>query len=124
VKRYYTKGMMLNHAALEAALPGYIDRVRRIYTHQASPALVEEFARLAALPSCKAPTNARDCGNLVSASTVKMLHGDLFRGDIADGDLICASVVGAGPERGAYVLPVRVTTLMEPGTVRAAASWA
>jgi hypothetical protein len=44
VKRYYTKGMMLNHAALEAALPGYVDRVRRIYTHQASPALVDEFA--------------------------------------------------------------------------------
>jgi 3-oxoacyl-[acyl-carrier-protein] synthase-3 len=77
VKRYYTKGIMLNHAALEAALPGYVDRVRRIYTHQASPALVEKFARLAALPSCKAPTNARDCGNLVSASTVKMLHDDL-----------------------------------------------
>ncbi len=63
-------------------------------------------------------------GNLVSASTAKMLHDDLFRGDIADGDLICASVVGAGPERGAYVLPVRIATLIEPGTVMAAASWA
>jgi len=124
VKRYYSKGMMLNHAALETALPGYVDRVRRIYTHQASPALVDEFARLADLPSYKAPTNARQFGNLVSASTAKMLHDDLFRGDIADGDLICASVVGAGPERGAYVLPVRIATLIEPGTVMAAASWA
>jgi 3-oxoacyl-[acyl-carrier-protein] synthase III len=124
VKRYYTKGMLLNHAALETALPGYVDRVRRIYTHQASPALVDEFARLADLPSCKAPTNARQFGNLVSASTAKMLHDDLFRGDIADGDLICASVVGAGPERGAFVLPMRIATLIEPGTAMAAASWA
>ena len=116
VKRYYTKGMMLNHAALEAALPGYVGRVRRIYTHQASPALVDEFARLADLPSCKAPTNARQFGNLVSASTAKMLHDDLFRGDIPHGDLICTSVVGAGPERGAYVLPVRIAILIEPGT--------
>src|SRR5260370_30901117 len=69
VKRYYTKGMMLNHAALEAALPGYVDRVRRIYTHQASPALVEEFARLADLPSYKAPSNDPQLGHLVSSST-------------------------------------------------------
>ena len=121
VKRYYTKGMMLNHSALEAALPGYVEVVRRIYTHQASPALVEEFARLAGLPAWKAPTNARRFGNLVSASTAKMLHDDLFRGDITHGDMICASVVGAGPERGAYVLPVRIAALVEPGTAAAGA---
>ncbi|MBB5874160.1 3-oxoacyl-[acyl-carrier-protein] synthase-3 [Allocatelliglobosispora scoriae] len=115
VKRYYTKGMMLNHAALDTALPGYVDRVKRIYTHQASPALVQEFARLADLPDGKAPTNARRFGNLVSASTAKMLHDDLYQGDITDGDLVCASVVGAGPERGAYILPVHIAKVIEPG---------
>ncbi|GAA2648603.1 3-oxoacyl-[acyl-carrier-protein] synthase III C-terminal domain-containing protein [Paractinoplanes durhamensis] len=114
VKRYYTQGMMLNHAALNSALPGYVDRVRRIYTHQASPALVESFARLAELPADKAPTNARRFGNLVSASTAKMLHDDLYAGDVANDDLICVSVVGSGPERGAYVLPLQVVKVVQP----------
>ena len=124
VKRYYTGGMLLNHAALEAAMPGYVDRVRRIYTHQASPALVEDFARLAGLPPGKAPANARQFGNLVSASTAKMLHDDLRQGDIGDGDLICTSVVGAGPERGAYVVPVRVASVLRPDVVMAVAAGA
>ena len=111
VKRYYTQGMLLNHAALETALPGYVGQVRRIYTHQASPALVAEFGRLAELPPGKAPTNARQFGNLVSASTAKMLHDDLLRGEVGNGDIICTSVVGAGPERGAYVVPVRIAAL-------------
>src|SRR5258708_38249198 len=102
--------MMLNHGALEAALPGYVDRVRRIYTHQASPALVEEFARLADLPSYKAPSNARQFGNLVSASTTKMLHDDLFRGEIADRDLVSASAVGAEPEPAAHEHAARIAT--------------
>jgi len=114
VKKYYTQGMMLNHAALEAALPGYVDRVRRIYTHQASPALVSAFAKLADLPEDKAPTNARRFGNLVSASTAKMLHDDVYAGEVTDGDLICVSVVGSGPERGAYVIPVQVAKVIEP----------
>ncbi|GIF19619.1 3-oxoacyl-[acyl-carrier-protein] synthase-3 [Actinoplanes tereljensis] len=116
VKRYYTQGMMLNHAALNHALPGYVDRVKRIYTHQASPALVESFARLAELPADKAPTNARRFGNLVSASTAKMLHDDLYAGDVANGDLICVSVVGSGPERGAYVLPLNTAKIVQPAT--------
>ncbi|GAA1862080.1 3-oxoacyl-[acyl-carrier-protein] synthase III C-terminal domain-containing protein [Asanoa iriomotensis] len=114
VKRYYTEGMMLNHAALEAALPGYVDRVRRIYTHQASPALVRTFAALAGLPEGKAPTNAVRFGNLVSASTAKMLHDDVYAGEVGAGDLVCVSVVGSGPERGAYVLPVEVGKVVEP----------
>jgi 3-oxoacyl-[acyl-carrier-protein] synthase-3 len=116
VKRYYTQGMMLNHAALNSALPGYVDRVKRIYTHQASPALVESFARLAELPPDKAPTNARRFGNLVSASTAKMLHDDLYAGDVTTGDLICVSVVGSGPERGAYVLPLNTAKIVQPAT--------
>jgi 3-oxoacyl-[acyl-carrier-protein] synthase III len=116
VKRYYTQGMMLNHAALDAALPGYVDRVRRIYTHQASPALVDAFAKLASLPADKAPTNARRFGNLVSASTAKMLHDDLYAGTVANEDLICVSVVGSGPERGAYVLPLRVAKVVAPAS--------
>jgi 3-oxoacyl-[acyl-carrier-protein] synthase-3 len=106
VRRYYEKGMMLNHADLERQLPGYVDRVRRIYTHQANPKLVEHFAKLADLPIDKAPTNARDLGNLVSASTAKLLHDDIQSGAVGHGDAVCFSVVGAGPERGAFVLPV------------------
>ena len=116
VKKYYTQGMMLNHVELDAALPGYVDRVRRIYTHQASPALVQAFAKLADLPADKAPTNARQFGNLVSASTAKMLHDDVYAGTVANGDLICVSVVGSGPERGAYVVPLRVAKVIEPAT--------
>ena len=116
VKKYYTQGMMLNHAELDAALPGYVDRVRRIYTHQASPALVQAFAKLADLPADKAPTNARQFGNLVSASTAKMLHDDVYAGAVVNGDLICVSVVGSGPERGAYVLPLRVAKVIQPAT--------
>ena len=119
VKRYYTKGMMLNHASLEAALPGYVDRVKRIYTHQASPALVSAFAELAGLPPGKAPTNARRFGNLVSASTAKMLHDDLYTGEVSDRDLVCVSVVGSGPERGAYVLPLQIAKIVQPGTPQA-----
>jgi 3-oxoacyl-[acyl-carrier-protein] synthase-3 len=106
VKEYYTKGMMLNHEALTKQRPGYVEEVRRIYTHQASPALVEAFAKMAALPPDKAPSNARRLGNLVSASTAQMLHDDLQQGVIRPGDEICLSVVGAGPERGAFILPV------------------
>jgi 3-oxoacyl-[acyl-carrier-protein] synthase-3 len=110
VQRYYAQGMMLNHADLERHLPGYVDRVRRIYTHQASPKLVEDFAKLAELSTDKAPTNARDLGNLVSASTAKLLHDDIQSGAVRHGDHVCFSVVGAGPERGAFVLPLAAET--------------
>jgi 3-oxoacyl-[acyl-carrier-protein] synthase-3 len=108
VKRYYTQGMMLNHAALLQARPGYVQEVERIYTHQASPTLVSEFARLAELPADKAPTNARELGNLVSPCTAKMLHDDVLAGRVHNGQSVCISVVGAGPERGALLVPVNI----------------
>jgi len=114
VKRYYTKGMMLNHRALLAARPDYVDEARRIYTHQASPALVSSFARLAELPLEKAPTNSRELGNLVSPCTAKMLHDDLRSGVVKPGDSVCISVVGAGPERGAFLLPLAVQEVSNP----------
>jgi 3-oxoacyl-[acyl-carrier-protein] synthase-3 len=113
VKRYYTKGMMLNHRALLAARPDYVDFARRIYTHQASPALVSSFAKLAELPPEKAPTNSRELGNLVSPCTAKMLHDDLRNGTVKSGDSVCISVVGAGPERGAFMLPIAVRELSD-----------
>ena len=106
--RYYVGGMMLNHQALEEAMPGYTESVRRIYTHQAGPALVENFAELADLPPGKVPTNVRQLGNLVSAATPTLFYADYLNEDIANGDLACFSVVGAGPERGAFVAPVRI----------------
>jgi 3-oxoacyl-[acyl-carrier-protein] synthase-3 len=45
-------------------------------------------------------------GNLVSCSTIKLLDDDLNAGVIEAGDSVCISVVGAGPERGAFVIPV------------------
>jgi 3-oxoacyl-[acyl-carrier-protein] synthase-3 len=108
VKRYYTKGMMLNHKALREARPSYVQDAERIYTHQASPALVDEFTRLAELPAGKAPTNARELGNLVSPCTAKMLHDDVLTGRVRNGQTICISVVGAGPERGAFLLPLGI----------------
>ena len=118
VKRYYTKGMMLNHRALCEARPGYVQEAERIYTHQASPALVDEFARLAELPAGKAPTNARELGNLVSPCTAKMLHDDVLAGRVRNGQTLCISVVGAGPERGALLLPlgIREARAVEVGT--------
>jgi 3-oxoacyl-[acyl-carrier-protein] synthase-3 len=108
VKRYYTEGMMLNHKALREVRPGYLQDVERIYTHQASPALIDEFARLAELPPGKAPTNARELGNMVSPCTAKMLHDDVLAGRVRNGQRICISVVGAGPERGALLLPLGI----------------
>jgi 3-oxoacyl-[acyl-carrier-protein] synthase-3 len=120
VKRYYSKGMMLNHETLRAYRPRYVEEVRRIYTHQASPALIEDFARLAGLPPEKAPTNARRFGNLVSPCTVKMLDDDLRAGHVRNGDEVCVSVVGAGPERGAFLLPVNVAAARALSLPRAA----
>ncbi len=100
--------MMLNHASLQAAMPGYVDLVRRVYTHQAGPAVVGEFGRLARRPEGRLPTNAAWFGNLVSASTVKMLHDDLFGGHVVEDDLIWRLGGRRRPGAGAYILPVRV----------------
>ena len=114
VKHYYTKGMLLNHHSLLAERPEYVNDVRRIYTHQARPALVESFVKLADLPVDKAPSNAHEYGNLVSPCTAKMLHDDVAAGRLKACDTICISVVGAGPERGALLMPVEVQEAVQP----------
>lgn len=106
VRRYYTRGMMLNHRSLLRHRPGYVDEVQRIYTHQASPGLVAAFAALSGISADKAPSNARELGNLVSTSTLQLLAADLEARQVGAGDEVCFSVVGAGPERGAFVLPI------------------
>ncbi|ATL32211.1 3-oxoacyl-[acyl-carrier-protein] synthase III C-terminal domain-containing protein [Streptomyces formicae] len=111
---YYAGGMMLNHQAFNGTLPDYANVVRRIYTHQAGPALVEDFARLADLPPGKAPTNVRQLGNLVSAATPTLFYADVLNKEITNGDLACFSVVGAGPERGGFIAPISI-----PGEVTA-----
>lgn len=105
VKKYYSKGMLLNHQLLSELRPHYEGSVARLYTHQASPALVADFLRRSELPLHKAPTNARELGNLVTPCTIKLLDDDITSGLIKDDD-VCFSVVGAGPERG--VLLTRV----------------
>jgi 3-oxoacyl-[acyl-carrier-protein] synthase-3 len=108
VKRYYTKGMMLNHEAQLAADPGYADRVRRIYTHQASPDLVNAFLKASGLSTAKAPGHSASLGNLVTPCTLKLLYDDLCAGLVDRGDDVCFSVVGAGPERGTFIAEVNV----------------
>lgn len=113
VKRYYAKGMMLNHQTLLEYRPDYVSEVSRIYTHQASPALIEDYAEMARLPKHKVPSNARQYGNLVSPCTLKMLHDDLLQGAVSFGDEVCFSVVGAGPERGSFIMPAAVEKILK-----------
>lgn len=114
IKVYYRKGMLLNHANVRHSRPNYVNEVARIYTHQASPALVEDFVELAQLPRDKVPTHARTVGNLVSPCTLKLLHDDISQGKVKRGDEICVMVVGAGPERGGFILPVEKIDRAKP----------
>ncbi|UFQ13566.1 MULTISPECIES: 3-oxoacyl-[acyl-carrier-protein] synthase III C-terminal domain-containing protein [Streptomyces] len=109
IRPYYTKAMTLNHHDLEHARPGYLDQVRRLYTHQANPALVATFHDWLGLGPDKAPSNAARLGNTVSPSTIALLQEDCANSAVEDGDLVCFSVVGSGPERGAFLAPVRLS---------------
>jgi 3-oxoacyl-[acyl-carrier-protein] synthase-3 len=113
IARYYSGGMMLNHQALEAARPGYLNDVHRVYTHQANPRLVEEFVEQTGLTAEQAPSNVRQLGNTVSPSTLALLHADQTNGSLAYGDRACFSVVGSGPERGAFITPIRIPALRQ-----------
>lgn len=114
ITRYYSGGMMLNHQALEAARPGYLDRVDRVYTHQANPRLVDEFIQRTGLTAEQAPSNVRQLGNTVSPSTLALLHADQLNGGLSYDDRACFSVVGSGPERGAFITPIRIPALRRP----------
>ena len=105
IQAYYTAGMIANARELETLVPGYSSRVARIYTHQASPNLIDAFLRSSGLPLEKIPRNCDRLGNLVSVSTLRLLDEDLAASHVTAGDLLCFSVVGAGPERGAFILP-------------------
>jgi 3-oxoacyl-[acyl-carrier-protein] synthase-3 len=105
IQRYYTEGMLANGRALERLAPDHVDRAARIYTHQASPRLIHGFLARSGLPIEKVPRNCERLGNLVSVSTLRLLDEDLAAGRVRPGDTLCFSVVGAGPERGAFTLP-------------------
>lgn len=114
ITRYYSGGMMLNHQALETVRPGYLEQVSRVYTHQANPNLVEEFARGLDLTQQQAPHNVRQLGNTVSPSTLALLHADQLNGTLDYDTRACFSVVGSGPERGAFITPIRIPALRAP----------
>jgi 3-oxoacyl-[acyl-carrier-protein] synthase III len=118
VNRYYPVGMRLNHRALCAERPSYVDEVARIYTHQAGPDLVTNLVKALGLPAHKVPTHAERLGNLVSPCTAVLLNEDLCAGRVQTGDEVCVSVVGAGPERGAFLVRVNLR-----GDVRPAEDW-
>ncbi|MGL5809560.1 MAG: 3-oxoacyl-[acyl-carrier-protein] synthase III C-terminal domain-containing protein [Nocardioides sp.] len=107
-RRYYAEGMMLNHRTLEEASPGYLHAVKRVYMHQASPRLVghvrELLMRDAGARPEQLPTNAHEIGNLVVPATLKLLSDDVAAGSVGPGDDLCFSVVGAGPERGSFLI--------------------
>ncbi len=106
VARFYLGGMRANHRALDEARPGWSEAVARIYTHQASPALVRGYLGSSGLPLDKVPVHVETMGNLVAPCTVVLLDDDLKAGRVRSGDEVCFSVVGAGPERGAAILRV------------------
>ena len=110
IKEYYVKGMTLNHCQLSAHQPDYLNYTRKIYTHQASPVLTNSFIDKLVndynIDREKIGINVVKYGNLVATSTIKLLDDDLNAGAIEWGDKICISVVGAGPERGAFIIPV------------------
>lgn len=108
IKEYYIKGMLLNHEQLMAHRPDYFNEVKRIYTHQASPnltsAFLNELLEKHDIKREKVGINVVKYGNLVSSSTIKLLDDDINAGVVEAGDEICISVVGAGPERGAFII--------------------
>lgn len=110
IKEYYMKGMTLNHQQMLKLKPDYLDSVRKLYTHQASPMLTNSFLNTLIkehdMDVRKIGINVVKYGNLVSCSTIKLLDDDLNAGVVASGDSVCISVVGAGPERGAFIIPV------------------
>jgi 3-oxoacyl-[acyl-carrier-protein] synthase III len=110
IKEYYIKGMTLNHEKLLALQPGYLDNIQKLYTHQASPMLTNAFLGTLIkehnIDEQKVGINVVKYGNLVTTSTIKLLDDDLNAGAVASGDSVCISVVGAGPERGAFIIPV------------------
>jgi 3-oxoacyl-[acyl-carrier-protein] synthase-3 len=105
VLKYYTEGMGLNHRALLGVEPDLIKTFRRLYTHQASPGLVAGTLKRLGLSPVFAPSHAERVGNVVAASTLCLLSDDVERGGVEAGDRVCFSVVGAGPERGAWTIP-------------------
>lgn len=106
IRDYYSRGMMLNHQRLLEVDEQYLKNISRLYTHQASPGLVESFHEAIGVSEDLAPRHASTLGNLVSPCTMKMLDDDVASGQVLAGEQICVSVVGAGPERGAFILPV------------------
>ncbi len=109
-RQYYGRGMMLNHHALDAAVPGYLAAVKRVYMHQASPKLVksvrEQLVAEAGAREEQLPFHSHRLGNLVAPATLKLLDDDLAAGQLSGGDRVCFSVVGAGPERGGFLLSI------------------
>jgi 3-oxoacyl-[acyl-carrier-protein] synthase-3 len=111
IKEYYIKGMTLNHQQLLNLQPDYLNQVKKIYTHQASPTLTNAFLDTLikdhGISRDKMGINVVKYGNLVSTSTIKLLDDDMQAGILEPGDKVCISVVGAGPERGAFIIPVQ-----------------
>ena len=111
--------MLANHQQLLDVNRRYVDEIKRMYIHQASPHLVSVFLSATGLPKDKVSCNVRELGNLVGPATVRLLHKDIYSGVVRNGDKVCFLVVGAGPERGGVLIPCGVRQVIFPeGAVR------
>ena len=88
----------------------YLSNIRRLYSHQASPGLVTSFFDTIGVSEELAPMHASTLGNLVSPCTMTMLDDDVATERVTAWDRVCVSVVGAGPERGSFMIPVTAVT--------------
>ncbi|MNG38967.1 hypothetical protein D3C84_1268570 [compost metagenome] len=65
---------------------------------------INEFCEENGVEKDKFSTNVRQYGNLVIPSTLKMIHDDMLSKKLKSADEIAVMVVGAGPERGAFLI--------------------
>lgn len=79
-----------------------------MYLHQASPRLVQQVREVlmaeAGAREEQLPHHAHRFGNLVAPATLKLLDDDVAAGAVQGGAALCFSVVGAGPERGGFLI--------------------
>ena len=112
IKKYYMEGMSFNHQSFLNHNPHYLKNVKKKYIHQASPNLVnayiENFIKNNNVSRDLVRTQVEELGNIVTPSTIKLLDEDIRSGKLTNGDEICFSVVGAGPERGGFITRVSI----------------
>lgn len=105
---YYREGMARNHAALDAASPGWLARVARYYVHPTGAAAVSAHYDRFLVDKTQRHEQAARYGNMSSPASLVMAHEDFVADRISGGAELAAVAVGAGPERGAVLFRLRL----------------